>query len=115
MDEQRDRLRQVLKKLAFAKNEKGARGGLLHDISAKGAGLNFVNPMGSVDHAFEVDDMVEVIIDGFPPLNGRVVRTKQEGIFVAFDLDSEAEKSLIADIMIATNQLALDNESRPLA
>lgn len=105
MDEKRDRMRQLLTKLAFAKNAKGTRGGVLHDISAKGAGLRFVNPLGTADHTFVVGDTVEVIIDGFPGLTGEVVRTKTEGIFVSFDLKSKDEEALIADIMIAANDL----------
>lgn len=107
MTEQRDRLRQVLKKLAFAKNAKGARGGLLRDISARGAALHFVNPLGNADHTFDVDEDVEVIIDGFDPLNGRIVRTESSGIFVAFELNSDEERSLIADIMLASNEIQL--------
>lgn len=105
MDEQRDRMRQILKKLAFAKNEKGTRGGLLRDISAQGAGLDFVNPMGSVQHDFAIKDPIEVIIDGFEPINGQVVRVHEAGISVAFDLDSEDEKALIAKIMAAANEI----------
>jgi len=110
MDEQRDRMRQVLKKLAFAKNAKGARGGLLRDISARGAALDFVNPMGTADHSFDVDDVVEIIIDGFDPMNGRVVRTEETGIFVAFDLNSDEEKALIAEIMLAANEMSSDSD-----
>ncbi len=111
MDEQRERMRQILKKLAFAKNDKGARGGLLKDISAHGAGMDFVNPTGIVDHDFEVEDSIEIMIDGFDPLNGRIVRIHDEGISVAFDLDSADEKALIASIMAAANDIDVEPET----
>ncbi len=102
MSEQRGRLRQSIRKLAFAKCGKMARGGLLRDISAAGLGLDFVNPMGKVDHTFSAGDDVEVVIDGFLPLKGHVVRTELAGIFVAFDLSRMEEKTLIAEIMEAS-------------
>jgi len=105
MDEQRDRMRQILRKLAFAKNEKGARGGLLKDISAHGAGMEFVNPTGTVDHDFDVEDAIEILIDGFDPIHGRVVRVQDVGISVAFDLNNDDEKVLITQIMAAANEI----------
>ncbi len=108
MDEQRDRLRQTLKKLAFAKNEKGARGGLLRDISAKGAGMEFVNPTGKVEHKFERGDAIEIMIDGFDPIKGEVARTLETGISVKFNLGNEEEKQLIATIMAVANEIDLD-------
>lgn len=108
MDEQRDRLRLALKKLAFAKNDKGARGGLLRDISSSGAGLEFVNPMGTVDQPFLIGDEVEIIVDGFKPLAGKIVRTDEKGIFVHFVLNTADEEMLLAEIMAATNDIAFE-------
>lgn len=101
MNEQRDRLRQAIKKLAFVKSGEMARGGLLRDISAAGLGLDFVNPMGKVEHTFCAGDDIEIVIDGFQPLRGHVVRTEMTGIFAAFDLNRMEEKALIAEIMEA--------------
>lgn len=111
MDEQRDRMRLALKKLAFAKSGDVARGGLLRDISSGGAGLQFVNPMGAVEHPFTKDDTVEIIIDGFQSLNAKVVRTEQESIFVAFEINNDQEEMLIAEIMAAANDIVLEERA----
>jgi len=109
MKEQRERLRQALKKLAFIKKGEVARGGLLKDISSGGAAFEFVNPMGTVEHPFLKSDDIEIIIDGFEPLNGQVVRTIEKGIFVSFNLDADGEDELISGIMIALNDMDISN------
>ncbi|HJO72058.1 MAG: hypothetical protein QF450_12065 [Rhodospirillales bacterium] len=43
-----------------AKDGDEARGRLLKNISASGCALEFVNPMGKVEHPFKVDQILEL-------------------------------------------------------
>ena len=101
MTEHRDRQRLDLSKLAFAKRGDYARGGLLEDISSSGARLEFVNPVGEVEHSFAAGERVSIEIDGFDSLRGEVTRVSETGIAVRFDPESSDEDELIAEIMAA--------------
>lgn len=101
MTEHRDRRRLDLAKLAFAKIDNYARGGLLQDISSSGARLEFVNPTGRAEHSFSIGDHVDIEIDGFDSLAGDVTRVSETGIAVHFDNAGNDEDALIAEIMAA--------------
>ena len=106
-DELRDRLRVDLSRMAFAKDGDAARGGLLKNISATGCALEFVNPMGKVDHPFQVGQMIELDIDEIGSLQGEVARVTEEGIAVGFKSVSAEDDTLIARIMAAQNDIEI--------
>jgi len=105
MSEHRDRQRLDLAKLAFAKDGDNARGGLLKNISSTGASLEFVYPMGRGEHTFVTGEAVDIDIDGFDTLKGKIIRTEETGIAVHFDLEAEREDTLIAEIMRVANEI----------
>ncbi len=105
MTEHRDRQRVVISKLAFAKLDNYARGGLLKNISSSGACLEFVYPTGKIEHSFDQGDPVDIEIDGFDSLTGYVKRVSETGIAVEFDEQASDEDQLIAEIMTVTTQV----------
>ena len=107
-DELRDRLRVDLSRMAFAKDGDAARGGLLKNISASGCALEFVNPMGKVEHPFKVGQMLELEIDEIGNLQGEVRRAAKEGIAVNFKSGSAKDDALIARIMAAQSEIEID-------
>ena len=106
-DESRDRLRVDLSRMAFAKDGDEARGGLLKNISASGCALEFVNPMGKVEHPFKIGQTLELEIDQIGSLQGEVTRITEEGIAVNFKSDTAEDDALIAKIMAAQNEIEL--------
>ena len=86
--EHRRQQRVDLTKLAFAKEGEQARGGLIRDISAVGAYIEFQLPMGRVEHHFQIDDKIDLILEDETVLSGRVARTDEIGIAIAFDPDA---------------------------
>jgi len=107
-EETRDRERVDLTKLAFAKKGDVAHGGLLKDISASSVAIEFVYPLGKVKNPFEKGEHVEIEIDEIGSLKGTIVRTSPESIAVKLDIDTKGEEELIAQIMTASNELAMD-------
>ncbi len=107
MTEHRDRQRLDLSKLAFAKHDDYARGGLLKDISSSGARLEFVYPTGRAEHSFTLGEHVEIEIDGFDSLAGEVTRISEDGIAIQFDRGADNEDELIAEIMSAATAAPL--------
>jgi hypothetical protein len=112
MTEHRDRQRMELRKLAFAKLNDYARGGLLKNISASGACLEFVYPTGEAEHSFLLGVPVEIQIEGFDGLVGNVNRISRTGIAVEFDEDTRNENELIAEIMSNVNKVPLDTKEK---
>ncbi len=106
-DEKRERLRIDLSKLAFAKDGDAAHGGLLKDISSTGASVEFVYPLGRVEHSFEGGDKIELDIDGMGTLAAEIVRATDKEIAVKFLNIGEDE--MIAKIMAAENEIPLDD------
>ena len=109
-NETRDRLRIDLSKLAFAKKGDKAHGGLLKDISASGLAIEFVYPLGKVVNPFKEGDSVEIEIDEIGSLKGKIVRSFDKGIAIGLDIDTQDEEKLIARIMAAYNEIAMDEE-----
>lgn len=106
-DEKRDRLRVDLTKLAFAKDGDAAHGGLLKDISSTGASMEFVYPLGRVEHSFKVADSIEMDIDGLRSIKAEIVRATEKSIAVKFtDID---EDEIIALIMAAENEISVED------
>ena len=103
-DESRDRLRVDLSRMAFAKDGDEARGGLLKNISASGCALEFVNPMGKVEHPYKVGQTLELEIDDIGSLQGEVTRASEKGIAINFKSGSTEDDALIARIMVAQNE-----------
>lgn len=112
MTELRDRQRIELRKLAFAKLNGYARGGLLKNISSSGACLEFVYPTGRAEHSFLLGVPVEIQIDGFDGLVGNVNRISDTGIAVEFDEEALNEKELIAEIMSVVNDVPLKTPTK---
>ncbi len=108
--EDRDRLRIDLGKLAFAKMGDIARGGLLKDISASGVAIEFVYPMGKVENPFNHGDYIEIEIDEIGSLKGTITRSYDTGIAIRLDIDTKDEEELIARIMLAYNDIPMDEE-----
>ncbi len=106
--ESRDRLRIDLSKLAFAKMGDKAHGGLLKDISASGLAIEFVYPMGKVENPFNHGDYVEIEIDIIGSLKGTITRSTDEAIAIRLHIDTKGEEELIALIMTADNEIAVD-------
>ena len=107
-EELRDRLRVDLSRMAFAKDGDEARGGLLKNISASGCALEFVNPMGKVEHPFKMGQTLELDIDEIGSLQGEVTRVTEEGIAAGFKSVSAEDDALIARIMAAQNEIEID-------
>jgi len=112
MQEKRNRQRLVLTRLAFAKMGEYARGGLLKNISASGAMLEFVYPTGRAEHTFIIGDRVEIEIEGFEVLQGKVMRIGETDIAVEFNTWGMDEDNLITQIMSAANRIPLTEEFR---
>ena len=106
MSELRDRQRLDLSKLAFAKDGDNARCGLLQNISSTGAALEFVYPMGKAEHTFSVGEIVDIYIDSFSTLKGKIIRTHETGIAVEFDIEGKQEEKFIAEIMSVINEVS---------
>lgn len=106
-EEMRERLRVDLSRMAFAKDGDKARGGLLENISASGCALEFVNPMGKVEHPFKVGQTLELEIDEIGSLQGEVMRATKKGIAVKFKSDSAEDIALIVRIMAAQNEIEI--------
>ncbi len=107
MQEQRDRQRLDLARLAFAKRGEYARGGLLKNISASGAILEFSYPTGKAEHSFALGNYVEIEIEDFDALKGTVIRVGEIEIAVQFDLQDMDEQDLIIRIMSAANRIPM--------
>jgi len=106
-EEKRDRLRVDLSKLAFAKDGDAAHGGLLKDISSSGASMEFVYPLGRVEHSFKVADNIQLNIDGLQTIKAEIVRASDKRIAVKFtDID---EDEIIALIMAAENEVPMED------
>jgi hypothetical protein len=110
-NESRDRERVDLSKLAFAKKGDLAHGGLMKDISASGLSIEFVYPLGKVENPFKKGDALEVEIDDIGSLKGTVVRSTDKAIAIKLDIDSKGEEELIAQIMLAYNDLPAIGEA----
>ncbi|MDP6176053.1 MAG: PilZ domain-containing protein [Rhodospirillales bacterium] len=110
VNEIRDRMRVDLKKLAFAREGDLVHGGLLKDISASGLPLGFVYPTGEGENPFKPDDQVEVDVDKIGSLKGKVIRSLETSIAIKLDITTEGEKELIAQIMAAANNVAIEED-----
>lgn len=109
--ETRDRERIDLTKLAFAKDGKTAQGGVLHDISASGLSIQFVNPMGKVENPFHKDETLEILVDEIGSLKGTVIRSTEDSVAVKLNIDTKDEEELIALIMAAASEIDVDAEA----
>jgi len=94
-----------LSKLAFAKEGEMAHGGLIRDISAVGAYIEFVAPLGQVEHDFKVDDSIDLILEDQTVLVGRVARADADGIAIAFDTDSADQFGFIEAMVDAEREV----------
>jgi hypothetical protein len=94
--------------MAFAKDGDEARGGLLKNISASGCALEFVNPLGKIEHPFKVGQVLELEIDEIGSLQGEVMRITEEGIAVKFKSGSVEDIALVVRIMAAQNEIEID-------
>ncbi len=99
MSDHRTRLRVQIGKVAFAKGDGVSVGGVLDDISAKGAAISFGSPLAESDDGFARGDAIEVVVDEMTTLTGWVVRAEENGVAVEFTHDDEGEDRLIAEIM----------------
>lgn len=106
-DELRSRTRIDLSRLAFAKDGKEARGGLLKNISASGCALQFANPIGKVDHPFKVGQKLELEIADIGNLQGEVMRVTEKSIALKFISGTTESDALIAWIMAAQNEIEI--------
>ena len=106
-DEQRDRMPAKLSRLAFAKDGDLAHVGLLTNISASGAAIEFVYPTGTVKNPFVVGETVELEIDEIGHLNGTIRRADDRNIAVEFTAESAEDEELIAKIMAAQSKIEL--------
>jgi len=97
--EHRKTKRVNLTKLAFAKEDERAHGGLLRDVSEYGAFIEFYYPMGRVEHSFAEGDEIELLLDGDITLVGKAVRIEREGIALKFDTTA-AEQSATLNALI---------------
>ena len=106
--ESRDRLRIDLTKLDFVKMGEKAHGGLMKNISARGLAIEFVLPMGKVENPFKHGDYVEIEIDEIGSLKGTISRSYDKGIAIRLHVENKDEEELIALIMAAYNDIALE-------
>lgn len=73
--------------------------GVLKNISAGGAMIDLTVPLTHVDHHFEMDMPVDVTIDDFQPLKGKVARATQRTIGVVFNIDEVGQSELMGKIL----------------
>jgi len=91
-------------RLAFVRSSRDATtiGGVLGNISQNGAAVRFMVPIDDLATVMPDGLKVDVVIDEFPALTGRVARTAPKRIAVDFDLDSTAQRDLLAHILSVT-------------
>lgn len=107
--EKRRHRREAVVKLAFARKDDEAVGGLLQDVSPTGARITLLShDTGPGGHGFRPGDDVTVVIDEIvDELEGRVTRVSGDQVAVAFDqLNAETEAALVRGIAEAASKLA---------
>ena len=107
MEEKRDRLRVELARSSFVMKEPGSQFAFLVDISASGARLALDYLISERPHSFEDGEVVRVLIDGFDPLEARIVRSNDDELGLRFMVENVEEKRVLSEIMVALNALSL--------
>ena len=90
--EQRRHVRVKVDKPVKLRNESGEHDGQLVDISYSGAAVN----AESLD--LDDDNHVELESEDFGRLSGEVVRSFDDGVALAFDMDDDAKSQLVEEI-----------------
>ncbi|MBT4888749.1 MAG: PilZ domain-containing protein [Rhodospirillales bacterium] len=88
-------------RLAFAESIESGETccGVLKNISAGGAMIDLTMPFKRLDHVFTQDMPVDVTIDEFDALKGKVVRATQNSIGVLFNIDESQQDELMDKIL----------------
>ena len=88
-------------RLAFAESIESGETccGVLKNISAGGAMIDLTVPFTRIGHVFTMDMPVDVTIDEFLPLKGKVVRATQNSIGVVFNIDESQQHELMDTIL----------------
>ena len=105
VNERRAAKRFDITELIFVSKPGESRAGLLVDVSKRGAGVEFVEPLTHVAHGFEAGDAVNLVIDELGELPGRVTRATARHVAVEFQADDQEQEMLVADIEAAFKAL----------
>lgn len=105
-DDKRIQQRYDVKRLAFVKSATGtmAAGGTLGNVSSSGVLVMLAQPVEDIANTLPNGQLVDVVIDEFPPLSGKVVRTSDESIAVHFTIDSPTQEELLENILDAVGE-----------
>ncbi|MFP6712438.1 MAG: PilZ domain-containing protein [Rhodospirillales bacterium] len=75
------------------------------DISAGGLSIKF----GSLDRVdnfpFERGDQVTLDVEELSAVSGSIIRVRNDSVIVRFDLNQQLEDRLLAEIMLAKNEI----------
>jgi HPt (histidine-containing phosphotransfer) domain-containing protein len=82
-------------------------GGKTIDISAGGLSIDFGAREQEEALPIERGDRITVDVEGLSAVSGSVTRIAKNNVFVRFDLDQPLEDQLLAEIMLATNDIDL--------
>lgn len=104
----REQLRIGITKLAYAKSGETTQAGLLTNLSANGARIEFIMPLTEITHPYKNGDKIELIIDKMATIPANVVWCSNNELALNFTLTDEEEEGLIASMMLEMADLEVD-------